>query len=494
MLKNLKFQYKILIFPVIFILILITSYYISAFYDSKNKTLISETKNIYLPSIEKSIKLNYTLSSIQKSMQDAVASAEEYKLEETDTIAQDFTNLCLSLIEKTDGRFVQDSILDLFNNYYSNAKTISKGMIAGDFSENLSQNITVMLSQYNQLDSLLNELKIDSRKQADLHFSNINNNNNKSANFKLLILIIGSIIILLISYFVTISVVRPIKKTVLFLKKISDKNVNFQIKEKRKDEIGELYMSINEINRNFKEILTNINNTSSSVLNAGNQLSSVAGQISERANEQATTTEEVASSMEQMLAAIITNTKNAEITGNTTNKSAKEIQESNKAFLQTIESVSNISKKTAIITDIAFQINILSLNASIEAARAGKAGRGFAVVAQEVRNLAEKSRLASDEITELSKNGQEISIIAGEKLAQLIPEIIKSAKLVNNIVSAGKEQQSGVENINISVQQLTEITNENSASAEEMSASAEELSAQAEQLKSLITVFKIENL
>jgi len=136
----------------------------------------------------------------------------------------------------------------------------------------------------------------------------------------------------------------------------------------------------------------------------------------------------------------------------------------------------------------------LSINAAIEAARAGEAGKGFAVVSNEIRKLADKTKTASDKITKLSKNGQDISRIAGKALEKVIPEIIKSAELVNNIVSASREQQSGVEMINTSIQQLTETTNENSASAEEMSASAEELSAQAEQLKELISIFKIGGL
>ena len=188
------------------------------------------------------------------------------------------------------------------------------------------------------------------------------------------------------------------------------------------------------------------------------------------------------------------NSQNAEITGQSSEKSANEMKLSNEFFVKAINSVITISKKILIITEIANKIDILSINAAIEAAHAGEVGKGFSVVANEIRRLADKTKIASNEINKLSQDGQNISKIAGEKLKNVIPEIIKSAELVNKIVSAGKEQQIGAESVNISVQQLTEITNENSASAEEMSASAEELSAQAQQLKELISVFKIRDL
>ena len=167
-------------------------------------------------------------------------------------------------------------------------------------------------------------------------------------------------------------------------------------------------------------------------------------------------------------------------------------KESNEIFQQTIKSVSEISEKIAIITDIAKRTDILSINAAIEGARTGEVGKGFAVVAQEIKNLANKTKIASDEINSLSQTGQEISKKAEETLAQTIPEIIKSAELVNSIVSASHEQQDEVEAINTSIQQLSTITNENSASSEEMAASAEELSSQAAELKKLISVFKVD--
>jgi methyl-accepting chemotaxis protein len=230
------------------------------------------------------------------------------------------------------------------------------------------------------------------------------------------------------------------------------------------------------------------------IFDASEQLSIISHDLSHNANKQAATTEEVASSMEQMLATISSNTEKAIITKKISSESAKEIKESNKVFKQTIQSVSDINNKTTTITDIAFQTNILSLNASVEAARAGKAGKGFAVVAQEVRKLAEKTKLMSEEISKISAEGKKVSDIAGKKLDKLIPEILKSAKLVDNIVLASQEQKNGVEVINTSIYQLAEITNYNSASAEKMSASAENLSTQAERLKSLILGFRIDEL
>ncbi len=312
-------------------------------------------------------------------------------------------------------------------------------------------------------------------------------------NISIGVILIG-LIIILITLFIRVFISNPIGKVVEAIRKISNKEINFTIQTNRNDEIGELFNSVNEINNNFNEILGTIINASDAILSAGDQLNFASQKISEQANEQASTSEEIAVSMEQMVATINSNTEKAEYTGKISSKSAKETEKSNKVLQQTIESVSEISKKISIITEIAMQTNMLSLNAAIEASRAGLEGKGFAVIATEIRALSNKTKIASIDITQLSNEGKEISKIAGEKLTKLIPEILKSSELVNSIVSASQEQQNNIENINISIQELTKIINENSISSEEMSVSSEQLSAQAQQLKEIVSVFKIKKL
>ena len=281
------------------------------------------------------------------------------------------------------------------------------------------------------------------------------------------------------------------------LDEMSNLNIDIKFKQtffNRKDEFGDISRAMQNMALKLKNIVAQIKSNSSDLKNAGEQLSSISQEVSERANEQASTTQEIAASMEQMLATIISNTENATDTGTITNKSAGDMEKGQTLMTETLKTVAEISQKILVISEIAEKTDMLSINAAIEAARAGESGKGFAVVAQEIRKLADKTTSASEEINKLSKAGNIRSQLTSKLLYKIIPENRRGAELVNDIVTASKEQQSSVENINNSIQQLTEITNQNSASSEEISATAQELSAQAERLEEAVSIFTLGDL
>ena len=224
-----------------------------------------------------------------------------------------------------------------------------------------------------------------------------------------------------------------------------------------------------------------------------NDLSKTSIRLHEGATVQASSTEEVSASMEEMSANIDQNTENAKIADAIAKKSSKEIEISSKNVKNTASSMGEIAKKITIINDIAFQVNILALNAAVEAARAGIHGRGFGVVAAEVGKLADRSKLAAYEIEQLTNNSVTIAKQSGATLSKIVPEIQRTAILVQDITNASIEQKAGTDQINSAIQQLNDVTQQNASSAEQLASHVESLSILTDKLNKLISFFKIED-
>jgi methyl-accepting chemotaxis protein len=236
--------------------------------------------------------------------------------------------------------------------------------------------------------------------------------------------------------------------------------------------------------------VTNVRVIAGEVSSASQGISSASVQVSNGASAQAASAEEASSSMEEMVSNIKQNADNAQQTDKIATKSAKDAQESGKCVLEAVAAMKEIATRISIIEEIARQTNLLALNAAIEAARAGEHGKGFAVVAAEVRKLAERSQKAAGEINHLSGTTVKVSERAGEMLDKLVPDIQKTAELVQEITAASKEQDSGSEQINKAIQQLEKVIQQNASAAEEMASTTEELTGQADQLMSALGFFR----
>ncbi|MFP4205882.1 MAG: methyl-accepting chemotaxis protein [Spirochaetaceae bacterium] len=301
-----------------------------------------------------------------------------------------------------------------------------------------------------------------------------------------------SIIVALIAFFVAMSIARPMIRGVSFAESVAAGDLTADLEVHQRDEIGTLADALREMVQQLKGVVGDITTAGRNVATGSAQMSESAQELSQGATEQASSTEEVSSSMEEMDSNIQQNADNASQTEKIAQKAAEDAQQGGTAVQQTVDAMRNIAEKISIIEEIARNTNLLALNAAIEAARAGEHGKGFAVVASEVRKLAERSQKAAAEIGELSTNSVGVAEEAGKLLEALVPDIEKTAELVQEINAASAEQRSGSQQVNKALAQLDQVVQQNASQAEEMSSMAEELSGQADTLQSTISFFKVD--
>lgn len=280
-----------------------------------------------------------------------------------------------------------------------------------------------------------------------------------------------------------------IKEITFSAEKISAGDITVRLKERSENDT--LIKSLNLMVAKLNEVVEKIKMSSNGVMSGSEHMSTSSQEMSQSSTEQAASAEEVSSSVEEMSATIKQNADNAVETERIANKAAKDAEEGGRAVKETVEAMKQISEKIGVVEEIARQTNLLALNAAIEAARAGEHGKGFAVVASEVRKLAENSQNAAVEIGNLTATSLQVADRAGVMLSEIIPDIRKTAELVQEISAASNEQNTGAQQIAEAVNQLSTVIQQNSAESEEMAATAEHLASEAENLQDVISFFKL---
>ena len=261
--------------------------------------------------------------------------------------------------------------------------------------------------------------------------------------------------------------------------------------EKRSDQ-DLLMMAMQQMIRDLTRIAVDMQTAAEQVAAGSEQMSSATEQMSQGATEQSANVEEVSSSMDEMNSSVAQNADNANETAAIADRAAADAKEGGKSVSETVVAMKSIAQKIGIIEEIARQTNMLALNAAIEAARAGEHGKGFAVVAAEVRRLAERSQTAAQEIGDLSGSSVEISEKAGKLIENIVPQIQKTAELLQEINASSAEQANGISEVAKAISQLDKVIQENASASEQMASTSEELSSQAVNLREAASFFKVD--
>ncbi|MCF6283005.1 MAG: methyl-accepting chemotaxis protein [Candidatus Polarisedimenticolaceae bacterium] len=311
--------------------------------------------------------------------------------------------------------------------------------------------------------------------------------------------IVGAIFSLLLALTMGYMVIRSIQQQLgadpaqvqELAQAIRDGNLAYKVDTGDREPVG-VFRSMIEMQQNLTKIIGNVINNSEDIGTSSTQISSTAATLSSGANEQAAGIQETSSAVEEMSSTVAQNSENAKVTDGIAAESAKTAEQGGKAVKETVEAMRKIAEKIGIVEDIAYRTNMLALNAAIEAARAGDHGKGFAVVAAEVRKLAELSQTAAGEISELTNRSVEVADEAGTLLEEMLPNIHRTADLVQEITAASDEQASGISQINAAITQFDSVTQQNAAASEELAAVAENMQMKATDLIKQIKFFKID--
>lgn len=324
---------------------------------------------------------------------------------------------------------------------------------------------------------------------------------------EIIVLLLTAAVVVLVRWGMVRAVIRPLDEAVQHFEHIAQGDLSKRIADHGNNEIGKLFAAMQRMQAGLTRTVATVRDSSGSIHVGTREIASGNSDLSSRTEQQAASLEETAASMEQLTATVRQNADNARQGSSlasdasvTAGRGGEVVQE----VIVTMHGIADSSKKVvdiiSVIDSIAFQTNILALNASVEAARAGEQGRGFAVVAGEVRNLASRSADAAKEIKALIEasaaqveKGSSLVESAGATMRDIVASVRRVTDIMDEISAASQEQSSGIEQVNLAISQMDQVTQQNAALVQQASAATASLEEQAEQLEAAVAQFRLDN-
>ncbi|HZG22751.1 MAG TPA: methyl-accepting chemotaxis protein [Herbaspirillum sp.] len=298
---------------------------------------------------------------------------------------------------------------------------------------------------------------------------------------------------------------RPLQDAMHVAERVAEGDLTVEIKPAGADETGHLMRSLKAMNDSLLRIVTQVREGTDTINTASREIATGNLDLSTRTEQQASSLEETASAMEELTSTVKQNADNARQANQLAHSASDVASQGGSVVSQVVDTMGAINESSrkiveiiSVIDGIAFQTNILALNAAVEAARAGEQGRGFAVVASEVRSLAQRSAAAAKEIKMLIDDsvakvdtGSKLVETAGSTMTEVVASVRRVTDIVGEITAASSEQSDGIEQVNIAITQMDEVTQQNAALVEQAAAAAGSLQEQATRLTELVSVFKL---
>ncbi len=554
--KNLKIKTKLFLLVVFMLIGMVALGFMSLSYMKRINEGSTDISDIWLPSVIASEELNTLTSDFRREEYKHIVAQDQQTMQEAETKMEDrskqieetFNTYMASLItDETDRQMIQNAQNE-WNEYLKNHDTLI-ALSRENKTDEAMEIVLGTISLYDDVSDLLLDVVEYNKDGADAASLNGDRLFSQAGKVVVIALVVIAALCVLMAIYIIRSISKPVGELDNVAKKIAEGDLDQNITYKSKDEIGTLSVNFNktvgrlrnyvsyideissvlrqiaggnlvfdltlnyegefakvkqaleEISLSLNDTLGQINQAADQVSSGSDQVSSGAQALSQGATEQASSIEELAATINEISTQVKDTAANANAVRQQTDQTGEQVATSNEQMQEMIAAMTEISDKSGQISriiktieDIAFQTNILALNA----ARAGEAGKGFAVVADEVRNLASKSSEASKSTAALIEGtvqavekGTEIANATAESLFAVVESTKGVVSSVDKIASAADQQAESIAQVTQGIDQISSVVQTNSATAEESAAASEELSSQAQVMKGLVGRFTL---